>query len=103
MKPVQFSTELTLTAAADDGKPRRFEMQAYNGGTLPVKGYSYPVVVDLSTLKEPPSMPILIDHQQDVESTLGSTDTIENTGTEPLVLTFDFPQNAHSKTPGVAG
>ena len=26
---------------------------------------------------------------------------IENTGTEPLVLTFDFPQNAHSKTPGV--
>lgn len=27
---------------------------------------------------------------------------IENTGTEPLVLTFDFPQNAHSRTPGVA-
>jgi hypothetical protein len=26
---------------------------------------------------------------------------IENTGIEPLVLTFDFPQNAHSKTPGV--
>ena len=25
---------------------------------------------------------------------------IENTGTEPLVLTFDFPQQAHSKTPG---
>ena len=27
---------------------------------------------------------------------------IENTGTEPLVLTFDFPQNAHSHTPGAA-
>ena len=27
---------------------------------------------------------------------------IANTGTEPFVLTFDFPQNAHSKTPGVA-
>ncbi|MCA9057259.1 MAG: hypothetical protein KDA85_02120, partial [Planctomycetaceae bacterium] len=27
---------------------------------------------------------------------------IENTGNEPLVLTFDFPQNAHSQTPGVA-
>jgi hypothetical protein len=27
---------------------------------------------------------------------------IENMGTEPLVLTFDFPQNAHSRTPGVA-
>ena len=26
---------------------------------------------------------------------------IENTGTEPLVLTFDFPQHAHSKTPGI--
>ena len=28
---------------------------------------------------------------------------IENTGTEPLVLTFDFPQHAHAKTPGVTG
>ena len=27
---------------------------------------------------------------------------IENTGSESLVLTFDFPQNAHSQTPGVA-
>ena len=27
---------------------------------------------------------------------------IENTGSEPLVLTFDFPQNAHSQTPGVS-
>ena len=27
---------------------------------------------------------------------------IENTGTEPLVLTFDFPQHAHTKTPGAA-
>ncbi|MFN9718071.1 MAG: hypothetical protein ACK58L_05205 [Planctomycetota bacterium] len=27
---------------------------------------------------------------------------IENTGTEPLVLTFDFPQNAHSRTPGAS-
>ena len=27
---------------------------------------------------------------------------IENTGSEPLVLTFDFPQNAHSTTPGAA-
>ena len=26
---------------------------------------------------------------------------IENTDTAPLVLTFDFPQNAHSRTPGV--
>jgi hypothetical protein len=27
---------------------------------------------------------------------------IENTGAEPLVLTFDFPQHAHTKTPGAA-
>ena len=27
---------------------------------------------------------------------------IENTGTGPLVLTFDFPQHAHSQTPGIA-
>ena len=27
---------------------------------------------------------------------------IENSGADPLVLTFDFPQNAHTKTPGAA-
>ena len=27
---------------------------------------------------------------------------IENTGAEPLVLTFDFPQNAHSQIPGIS-
>ena len=27
---------------------------------------------------------------------------IENTGSDPLVLTFDFPQNAHSQIPGVS-
>ncbi len=27
---------------------------------------------------------------------------IRNTGNEPLVLTFDFPQHAHSRTPGTA-
>ena len=27
---------------------------------------------------------------------------IENTGTEPLVLTFDFPQHAHAQTPGAS-
>tara|TARA_B100002052_G_scaffold290555_1_gene309324 strand:+ start:301 stop:1614 length:1314 start_codon:yes stop_codon:yes gene_type:complete len=26
---------------------------------------------------------------------------VENTGSDPLVLTFDFPQQAHAKTPGV--
>ena len=26
---------------------------------------------------------------------------IENTGADPLVLTFDFPQGAHAQTPGV--
>ena len=26
----------------------------------------------------------------------------ENTGSDPLVLTFDFPQNAHSQIPGVS-
>ena len=27
---------------------------------------------------------------------------IENTGPDSLVITFDFPQHAHSQTPGVA-
>ena len=32
----------------------------------------------------------------------GGVGNQENTGSEPLVLTFDFPQNAHSITPGVS-
>ena len=61
-------------------KPRRFQIEAYDGGPLPVAGFEYPVIVNLASLECPASMPLLIDHTATVEATLGSTDIIENNG-----------------------
>lgn len=69
-----------LAAAGDSTKPRRFKIEAYDGGPLPVSGFDLPVIVDLATLEFPDSIPILIDHTADVEHTLGSTDSIVNNG-----------------------
>lgn len=71
--------------AATSGKPRRFSIMAYNGGILPVDGFPVPVVADLAGLEILGSIPILIDHEKSVESTLGITDAITNDG---LVLTM---------------
>lgn len=69
-------------SAAVAGKPRRFDILAYTGGKLSVAGPDGPVVVvvDLSALSIPPSVPILIDHEKSTESTLGVCDAIENDG-----------------------
>ena len=64
------------------GKPKRFSILAYSGGTLPVDGFPHPVVVDLAGLELPGSIPILIDHTKSVEATLGLTDNIHNDGTK---------------------
>jgi hypothetical protein len=72
-----------LIQAASGDKPRRFRVEAYNGGLLPVDGFEHPVVVDLTGLEAPNQIPILIDHRKEVEATLGITDKIENTGTAP--------------------
>lgn len=63
-----------------EGKPRRFSIEAYDGGPLPVDGFDQDVIVDLATTEFPEAMPLLIDHQADVENTVGSTDVIENNG-----------------------
>lgn len=68
------------------GKPKRFLILAYSGGTLPVEGFPVPVVVDLAGLETPNQIPILIDHTKSVEATLGLTDNIHNSGTS-LTLT----------------
>jgi hypothetical protein len=80
MKNISITNRLQLQAA-DGAKPRRFKIEAYNGGLLPVDGFEHPVVVDLTGLETPNQIPILIDHRKEVEATLGVTDAIENTGT----------------------
>jgi hypothetical protein len=84
MKPITLTAPLQLKAA-EGTKPRRFSILAYTGGPLPVSGFALPVVVDLAGLETPGNVPILLDHSNTVEDTLGVTDTIENDG-ESLML-----------------
>ena len=77
MKTIRFQSSLNLTAS---GKQRRFKIHAYSGGVLKVDGFAAGVVVDLSGLEIPGSIPILIDHRSTVETTLGLTDSIVNDG-----------------------
>ena len=84
MKPIALTATIELKAA-EGSKPRRFSILAYTGGPLPVTGFSLPVVVDLAGLETPGNVPILLDHQNTVEDTLGVTDTITNDG-QSLIL-----------------
>lgn len=80
-KTLSFSAAINLDVKASAGKARRFSIVAYSGGTLNVDGFDVPVVVDLSGLAVPNTVPILIDHKKSVEATLGITDTVTNDGT----------------------
>jgi hypothetical protein len=84
MKIISMTSPLQLQAS-EGSKPRRFRVEAYNGGLLPVDGFEHPVVVDLQGLETPNQIPLLIDHRKEVEATLGITDAIENTGAALLL------------------
>ena len=84
MKPIDITAFLRLRANGK-GKPKRFVIKAYSGGLLPVDGFPHPVVVDLSGLEMPGSIPILIDHEKSVEATLGATDNIVNDGRQLML------------------
>ena len=76
---VEFGGEITLQA--EEGQTPRFEIQAYNGGPLPVKGHRFPVVVELASASFERSVTkINRNHEQKRE--LGHTDqqTISATG-----------------------
>ena len=84
MKPIDITAFLRLKANGK-GKSKRFVIKAYSGGLLPVDGFPHPVVVDLSGLEMPGSIPILIDHEKSVEATLGATDNIVNDGRQLML------------------
>jgi hypothetical protein len=83
--------------ASEAGKPRRFSILAYSGGTLNVDGFDLPVIVDLAGMEIPGSIPILIDHTKSVEATLGLTDSITNTGTSLMLAGIITGQSATSQ------
>lgn len=76
-KPLALTGSLKLLAA-ESGKPRRFAMDAYNGGPMNFPWAEYPVIVDLAGLhiSEKPR-PILKDH--DPKEVVGHSETIQNT------------------------
>lgn len=96
MKPVNITAFLRLRANGK-GKPKRFVIKAYSGGLLPVDGFPHPVVVDLSGLEIPGSIPILIDHEKSVEATLGATDNIANDGRQLMLEGVVTGQSAKSQ------
>lgn len=85
MKPLVFAAALNLKASASGS--RRFAIAAYSGGTLPVNGFDYPVVVDLAGLVVPDNqtIPLLLNHQINTDTTLGQTDSIVNSGADVLI------------------
>ncbi len=75
---ITFTGNVTIEAAnAEKAGPRKFEMDAYNGGALVLAGFSMPVVVDLSTLKgTDKARPVLKDHDRSI--IVGHTEKIAN-------------------------
>lgn len=71
---------------ATGGKQRRFKILAYTGGKLHLDGWDTPLVVDLSKLPTANTFPIVLDHEQSVEATLGQCQNVFNDGRK-LVLT----------------
>lgn len=78
---INLTAAVSLTATAESGKPRRFKIEAYNGGKLHVDGFDLPVVVDLQGLHAAESVAIVLNHEPpNTETTVGSTDVIANDG-----------------------
>jgi hypothetical protein len=61
---------LEITAASGGGKPKVRGL-AYSGGKMRLFGWSRPVVVDLSGLNVPESVPLLADHENETLARVG--------------------------------
>ena len=61
---------LEITAAQNGGK-HKVRGVAYSGGKMRLFGWRHPVVVDLSALQIPESVPLLTDHENDTDCRIG--------------------------------
>ena len=59
---METSEYLEITASADGGKPKVSGL-AYSGGKMRLFGWSHPVVVDLSGMAIPETVPLLANHE----------------------------------------
>jgi len=70
--------EFILIEAAQSGRPRVMGL-AYSGGKINLSGWRHPVVVDLSGLELPDSVPLLTNHENRTGSRVGVvTARVEN-------------------------
>ncbi len=61
---------VTIEAAAKDGNPK-VKGVAYSGGKMSLPGWKHPVVVDLSGMEIPDSVPLLTNHENRTGSRVG--------------------------------
>lgn len=62
---------ITAAAANEPTKVPRIDIVAYNGGELLVDGFELPVVIDFAGAIIPPTLPLNVDHVQEVTHLLG--------------------------------
>ncbi len=63
-------SDFLLIEAAGDAKPKVMGL-AYSGGKMNLPGWKHPVVVDLTGLELPDSVPLLANHQNKTASRVG--------------------------------
>jgi len=63
-------SEFTLIEATGEGRPKIVGI-AYSGGKMPLPGWKNPVVVDLSGMELPESVPLLANHENRTSSRIG--------------------------------
>ena len=75
-------SEFTLIEAANGAKPKVVGL-AYSGGKMNLPGWKYPVVVDLSGMEIPDTVPLLTNHENKTDSRVGMiTASVQNNALE---------------------
>lgn len=75
-------SEFTLIEAAGSAKPKVVGL-AYSGGKMNLPGWKYPVVVDLSGMEIPDTVPLLTNHENKTDSRVGMiTASVKNNALE---------------------
>lgn len=77
------AASVPVTVEHDDGKPGLFSMVAYSGGLLPVKGYKFPVILDLQGVEFRRNVLANLDH--DRTQRVGQVTEHTNDGTKILL------------------
>lgn len=77
------AASVPVTVQHDEGKPGLFSMVAYSGGLLPVKGYKYPVILDLQGVEFRRNVLANLDH--DRTQRVGQVTEHTNDGTKILL------------------